>query len=123
MAALVLALPGCDVAGGTTGAETSIAGTYSVQTVDGHPLPYTLNSQVLTAASLLLKTDNTWSVTFTSHFTAGGDSSESNNGTYTYSNNDLALKSALDASVSHGSFSGTTLTVNGDDGVYVLKKN
>jgi uncharacterized lipoprotein NlpE involved in copper resistance len=122
LALLVFALPAC-TDDTSTSVETSFAGTYSIQTFNGHTLPYTNDAEILNSGTLVLKTDNTWTVNFVSQHVGGGDASFSDHGTYTITGNNLALTSASDATVTTGVFTGTTLTVDGDDGVYVLKKN
>ena len=123
LAAVLIALPGCgdDT---TTEVETSFVGSYTLQTFDGHSLPVTnSDDEVLTAGVLTLNANDTYSVTLTAHFVGGGDATFSETGTYTIVGNDLTLKSGTDQAETHGTFSGTTVTVMGDNGVYVLKKN
>jgi hypothetical protein len=121
LAAAALLVTAC--ADDTTDPAASIVGVYTLQTIDGHTLPYAVESEVQTGGTLQLKADSKWSVALAAHYVSGGDASFSDSGTYTYTDGDLALKSGTDGAVTHGTFSGTTLTIQGDDAIYVLKKN
>ena len=123
LAAMLLVFTACD-SESTTEEETSIVGTYTVQTINGHTLPYNNPSgEIQTSGTLVLRADNTYTVSLQGQFAGGGSANFTETGTYTYTNGDLALTSPEDGAVTHGVFTGTTLTVNGDDGIYVLKKN
>lgn len=123
LAALVLALPACGDNG--TEAEASFAGTYTLQTIDGHALPFTGEEEVVTSGSLILRADKTWTVTFTAH-DASGDASFTDGGTYTISGNSITLLSSEDNdNPVSGTFSGSTLTITDsvDATVYIFKKS
>jgi hypothetical protein len=100
---------------GSGGSTTSIAGTYSLRTISGQPLPYTYRTsgadtyQVVSGA-ITLATDNTWTETQTERQTIGGvvtSPSFSDNGTYSVTGSAITFTSVA---------SGTPLTSQGTIG-------
>jgi hypothetical protein len=127
LAMLVLAVPACN-SDSSTEVEGSVAGTYTVQTIDGHTLPYVVDGESQDAGTLVLKADNTYTVHLTGHVVAGGANiSFDDHGTYTVdADGRLVLHSQTDATdTTAGTISGSTITLTDDDNgtVYVLKKS
>ncbi|MFC1531138.1 hypothetical protein ACFL5T_02725 [Gemmatimonadota bacterium] len=111
---------GGDDDGGSTGPDTSVFGTYSLETVAGAGLPYiVLQAGVekieITAGSWRINSDNTWSSSVSVRATnAAGQTNtfvEPSAGTFTRSGNSFVFTDAEDASQQTGSVSGDVLTI------------
>lgn len=93
-----LALTACGGSDVTTPGETkpavnSIAGVYTLKTVDGASLPFTFSDGFIVMTDVMtLRSDNTWSETYTGRETANSPiQSVTDAGTYTLEGNALKL--------------------------------
>ena len=123
---LLIVLSGCG--GDATGPE-SVAGNYTLRTINGQNLPFVV-VQVLvdkievTAGSVRLNSDKTFSSSLTLATTDGGTTtSATETQTGTYALNGTAITLVFQASSpSSGSISGNTLTIIDEGLSWVFKK-
>ena len=126
--ALVIAACGSDSSSAPT--NSSVAGTWTLQTVNGSALPYTASpspakleilSNTVTATSA-----GTWTSTAQIRTTIGTQApttaTQTDAGTYTLSGNNVAISSTANGVVGAGTISGNTLTLTQAAGVFVYKK-
>jgi hypothetical protein len=100
---------------GSGGSNASIAGTYSLRTINGQPLPYTYRTSgadtyQVVSGTITLAADGTWTETQTERQTIGGvvtSPSFSDNGTYAVTGSAITFTSVA---------SGTPLTSQGTIG-------
>jgi hypothetical protein len=129
--ALVFAAMACGSDNSTsTPTNASVAGTWTLQTVNGGALPYTaapaptkveILSNTVTATSA-----GTWTSTTQIRTTIGTQApttaTQLDAGTYTLSGNNVAINSTANGVVGAGAISGNTLTLTQAAGVFVYKK-
>ena len=123
--ALLVMLAACG--GDSTGPNASIAGSYTLQTVNGVNVPAvvfqdTQEKDELTGGNISLNTNKTWTGVLTARITDLTSSISTTfnapaNGTYTSSGGTITLTDAVDGSQLTGSIGGGTLTISGDIGV------
>lgn len=123
--ALLVMLAACG--GDSTGPNASIAGSYTLQTVNGVNVPAvvfqdTQEKDELTGGNISLNTNKTWTGVLTARITDLTSSTSQTfnapaNGTYTSSGGTITLTDAVDGSQLTGSIGGGTLTISGDIGV------
>jgi hypothetical protein len=124
--AIALALVACGDSTGPT--EASIAGTYNLQSVNGLSVPLTVfqfgeDKLEITAGSLTLHANNTFSSQLTMRITEDGEVvTESDSATGTYTRNGNSLVFAADGETITGTISGNTITVSDDGLVLVFVK-
>ena len=116
----------------STNPETAdISGTYSLQSIAGSPLPYTLqdgtNSLTITNDVLTVASDGTWSEAESYSQVVSGQTSTgtvSDGGTWSRSGTDVNFASATDGSLVYvGTYSQNTLTLdNGDGAAQVFRR-
>ena len=124
-AVLVALLVACG--GDATGPNASVAGSYSLKTVNGANVPVVVfqdaqEKDELTAGNISLSTNNSWTGTLTVRFTdlsngASDTETAPAHGTYTTSGSSITLTDALDGSQLTGSVASGTLTITGDIGL------
>ena len=134
LALLTLASGACGGDDDSTGPNGSIAGTYTLQTINGDPPPVTLlefdtYKIEVTGASIVLNTNNTFSATSAFRETDDGQVTTSNSvcaGTYTRSGSTVTFSEPESINEDcGGSYTGTwsngnTLTVTFDAGVQAV---
>ena len=106
-----------------------VAGTYTLETIDGNPLPWVTfetgaDKIEITGGSVTLNADMTCSVSTTARVTFSGNvttNTETHVCTYTIIDGDITLTrpSATDASAS---INGSALTITTDELVFVYRK-
>jgi hypothetical protein len=127
MLGLALALATACGGGDSTGPAASVAGTYTLQSMNGFPLPYILfqagadTYEVLDDA-IVLNDGGTWTETGHDRTTISGTATTStleDGGTYTLQGTALTLTSSSSGFIT-GSLNGTTITLTGPGlvGVY-----
>ena len=123
LAFLVLGLVACgdDVIG-----PEDIAGTYTLQSVNGQSLPWALEAGVeVTAGSITLNQDMTGSSSLTAKLTDSGTVTTittSAVGTYTHVNGAVTMTWATDGSTDSASIVGSQLTLTPDGDVLIFRK-
>ncbi len=125
-------LTACGDDGDATGTGgTSIFGTYALQTVNGTSLPFVLiqigNDKIeVTAGSVRLNSDNTYSVSVTFRLTEAGTvttETDTGAGTYTASGSTIQFSDSGDGEGPFtGSISGNTLTIIDEGVAFVFRK-
>ena len=110
---------------------TSIFGTYTLETINGSSLPFVVfqvgNDKVeITAGSVQLNSDNTYSVSVTFRLTEAGTvttETDTGAGTFTATGSTIQFSDAGDGSGPFtGSISGNTLTIIDDGDTFVFGK-
>lgn len=91
----------------STGPNGSIVGSYSLRTINGSPLPYTVNYNT-TINSELLTLNNDGTYTDVAYYSNGNSYVES--GYYSQNNNALTFNDQTDGITYQGSVSGNVLT-------------
>ena len=129
--ALVFAAIACG-SDNTTSVPTnaSVAGTWTLQTVNGGALPATLSPAPtkleILSNSVTATSNGTWTSTAQLRTTIGTQApvtaTQNDAGTYTLSGNNVAINSTANGAVGAGSISGNTLTLTQAAGVFVYKK-
>jgi nitrogen fixation protein FixH len=128
-AAFAIAIAGCG--GDSTGPIASAVGTWNLQSIDGHTLPFTLISQASPPYQLDVVSD-----VFVAHSNGTYDETatirENDNGTITTTtvpdngtwtqNNGAVTVTASDGSVSSAAITGNIITLNADGDVYIYKR-
>ena len=123
LAFLVLGLVACgdDVIG-----PEDIAGTYTLQSVNGQSLPWALEAGVeVTAGGITLNQSMTCSRSLTAMLTDGGTVAtvtQTDVGTYTFVTGAVTLTWASDGSTDSGSIVGSQLTLTPDGDVLIFRK-
>jgi hypothetical protein len=128
LAFLVLGLVACgdDVMG-----PEDIAGTYTLQSIDGHTLPWVIlqvgntYSIKVTAGSITINQNMTCSRSITATLTDGGTVTtvtDTDVGTYTFVNGAIMLTWASDGSTDSGSIVGSQFTLTTDGDVLIFRK-
>ena len=118
-------LAGC---GNPTGPE-AIAGNYTLRTINGQDLPFTIEAALLdgkielAAGSLRINSDNTFSLSLTLATTEGGTTtSETETTTGSYTLNETAITLTSDGETVTGSITGNTLTLIDEGLTFVYQK-
>ena len=118
-------LAGC---GNPTGPE-AIAGNYTLRTINGQDLPFTIEAALLdgkielAAGSLRINSDNTFSLSLTLATTEGGTTtSETETTTGAYTLNETAITLTSDGETVTGSITGNTLTLIDEGLTFVYQK-
>jgi len=129
--ALVLALTfvACGSDDSTEPSNSSVAGTWSLQTINGSPLPFTLSPAPtkieILSATAVINSNGTWTSSSQTRTTLGTQAptttTETDNGTYTISGSTIALRSS-DGTVESGTVSGNTFTQVESGFTFVFKK-
>lgn len=114
----------CGESSGTDPGSATIAGTYSLTTVNGKPLPFVYQegnvTATLTADVITLSTTNTWTETYA--YTIGGlPQTGSGEGTVRRTGNSLTLMLGS-LQVYHGTIEGNSLSLTDDFAAYVFTK-
>jgi len=123
LAFLVLGLVACrdDVIG-----PEDIAGTYTLQSVNGQSLPWVLEAGIeVTAGSVTINENMTCSRSLTATLTDGGTVvtvTNTDEGTYTFVNGAIMFAWDSDDSTDSGSIVGSRLTLSADGDVLILRK-
>ena len=123
LAFLVLGLVACgdDVIG-----PEDIAGTYTLQSVNGQSLPWVLEAGIeATAGSVTINQNMTCSRSLTATLTDGGTVvtvTNTDEGTYTFVNGAIMFAWDSDGSTDSGSIVGSQLTLSADGDVLILRK-
>ncbi len=124
VALAVSLLTGC---GDATGSE-AIAANYTLQTINGQNLPFVLAQVVVdkvevTAGSVRLNSDNTFSTSVTVATTeSGATTSETTTVTGTYTLNGTTLTFTSEEDTFGGSITGNTLTISDEGVTFVYQK-
>lgn len=126
--ALALAIVGCGSDSSSEPTNASVAGTWSLVSVNGAALPFILSaspkiellSSVVTVASNGTFTSSTQ--TRTTIGTQATTSTSTQSGTYTLSGSAVAIRSTDGSTVQAGSVSGNTLTLAQTGLVFVYQK-
>lgn len=130
----VITTVACGSDSSTGPAETSIAGTYALKTVNSTPLPYTMPDDgsgsgtiVILADSYTLAADGTYTGVTRVRLTSGGTSNDTdvpNSGKYVRSGNSVTLTDSSDPTDKvTGSIGGGTLTISVDGFVLVYQQS
>jgi hypothetical protein len=110
-----------------TGPNASVAGNYTLRTINGNSVPAVVfqdaqEKDELTGGNINLNADNTWSGSLSAKATnlATGSvvsASVPASGTYSNNNGAITLTDSQDSSQLVGTVSGGTLTISGDIGL------
>jgi hypothetical protein len=120
LAALVLiALAAACGSDSTTSPEAEVAGTYTLRTINGAPLPFTLGTAgsatfVLVSSTVTLKADGTFTGSTTATETTGSSSTtstESGSGTWTRSGTTISLRDSVDGGITTAQYADGSLTL------------
>jgi hypothetical protein len=133
LAAVVpLALAGsCGGDSATGPGDTNIAGSYTLQSVNGNSLPWrpiVVGNDFfeITSGGASINADGTYSLTFNWRESISGQvstGSESSVGTYTRNGNAITFTDASDGSTATGTISGRQISVTSEGVVFVLVRN
>ena len=126
LAGVILTSAACG--GGDSSGPASIAGTYTLQTVNNAILPFTTNQDETFKAEILswvvtVNENGTYSDVFRGRSTDNGVSTVNtitSSGTYTLSGSTVTLVNPDDNSTLTGTVSGTTITIVVDAGVGIF---
>ena len=126
LAGLVLSATACG--GGDSSGPASIAGTYTLQTVNNAPLPFTTSQDATYKAEILswvvtLNEDRSYSFVFRGQSTDNGQTTVNtitSTGTYTVSGSTVDMFDPVDNSNLSATVNGNTLTIVIDGGVGVF---
>jgi hypothetical protein len=126
-----LALTATACGGGDSTAPPSIAGTYTLQSVNNAPLPFTTSEDATYKAEILswvvtLNNDKTFSHVFRGRSTDNGQTTENtltSSGAYTLSGSTVDMFDNSDNSHLQASVSGSTMTIviDGPIGTFTLR--
>jgi hypothetical protein len=112
--------------------ESSIVGSYTLQTVNGNTMPWRFvvvgNDWIeITGGSGDINTGGTYSLTLNYRAMESGQTttfSETSTGTYTRNGNAVSFTDGSDGSRANGTVSGNQISVTDEDGVvYVFRRN
>jgi hypothetical protein len=125
-----VAAAGCGSDKVTNPASDSIAGTFSVTSVDGNPLPYTVqsgtSSATLTTDVLTVADGGTWTETWSYTLTVNGSTTnqtQSDGGTWTRSGAAVSFYSNLSSAVAYtGTFTGGGFTLSDGTSSWLFAK-
>jgi lipocalin-like protein len=128
--ALVFAALACGGDDTTTPTQASVAGTWTLQTINGSPLPFTLATSPakieLLSSVVNVTANGTWTSTTTNRTTFNGQATTTTStdaGTYTLSGNNVAILSNTAGSTAQaGAVNGNTLTLSQQGFVFVYTK-
>lgn len=128
--ALALAIVGCGSDSSSEPTNASVAGTWTLQSVNGSQLPFTLSNVGSTKIELVSSVVNvtsagTWTSTSQTRTTINGQATTSTGtqaGTYTLSGSAVAIRSTDGTTVQAGTVSGNTLTLAQTGLVFVYQK-
>ena len=129
--ALVLAVAGCGSDSSTTPTNSSVAGTWTLQSVNGSPLPFTLSAspaKIELLSDVVVATSNgTWTSTQQTRTTIGTGtpttSTATDGGTYTLSGNNVSiLSSSAGSTAQAGTINGNTLTLSQSGLTFIFQK-
>ena len=118
----------CGGDGITDPASVSLAGTYSLKTVNGSPLPFTVSdatgSATLTSDVMTVADAGTWTEHYTFRLTVNGTTTnESGDTSGTWSRSGTSVTFKADGGTAYtGTFNGSGFTLNDGDHVYVFAK-
>ena len=109
--------------------SASVSGTYTMQSINGNGLPFTLSSksppQTVTSGTLTISQNGSWSGGKNVTTTVNGQTTAMtlpDAGTVTVNGSALIFTSNKDGSIFPGSFAGNSLTIMPDIYVYVFTK-
>jgi hypothetical protein len=127
--AALVTLAACGSDSSTNAGPVSVAGTYTLRTVNGAPLPYTwlqigADKLEITADAVTLTEGGTWTESWTERSTESGKvttSTSTDAGTYTLAGTVITLVSQESGTVV-GSLNGGTLSLNQEGLVVVYMK-
>jgi hypothetical protein len=127
--ALALTIVACSNDSTTEPTNASVAGTWTLQTINGAPLPFTVSSLGTTkieavSAVFVVSANGTWTGSSQTRTTVSGQASTSTTpdaGTYTLSGSTIALRSN-DGTVETGTISGNTLVAVESGFTFVFTK-
>lgn len=126
---LIPVLAACSGDGGTGPEEPSFVGTYSLQSVNGVPMPasFTDGTTTLTFSNgrFTLNADQTFSTSVTFTVTQPGSTFSQtvpSAGTFVRNNNAFRFRYNDGTADDTGSLTGSTLTLSSDGDTYVFKK-
>jgi len=102
----------------STSPENTVTGTWTLQTVEGKPLPYTLpgTSEVVTAESFTLLASGRFTTTTTFRVIVGGNATTESipdSGSYVANGATVTFTYASDGSHDTGTVNGNTMTLTG----------
>ncbi len=128
LTAVSVALAACGGGGDDPIGPANVAGTYTLQTVNGSPLPFTTSEDATYKAEILssaitLNGNNTFSWAFTGRSTDNGTpttNSETFTGTYTINGSSIRMTDSegyTDATVGNGTI---TMVIEGPAGTFTL---
>lgn len=130
LALAAVALIGCG--GDSTGVGTKVEGTWTLQTVNGSPLPYTaifvanpLYKFEILSDQFVANANGTYSETSTTRETDGSNvttSTDTGNGTWSQSGSTVNITDASDGTVTQAAISGNTITANQQGLVLVYRR-
>ena len=128
--ALALAIVGCGSDSSSEPTNASVAGTWTLQSVNGSQLPFTLSNVGSTKIELVSSVVNvtsagTWTSTSQTRTTINGQATTSTGtqaGTYTLSGSAVAIRSTDGTTVQAGTVNGNTLTLAQTGLVFVYQK-
>jgi hypothetical protein len=119
MGLLVLAVAACTVTDSTS-PTVSIAGTYTLRTINGDALPYSFTSSLaLTSDVLMMTADGA----YTDIATYNNGTTTTERGTYSNNNGAITFNDQTDSVVYQGSLSGSVLTEISGSYTEVFQKN
>lgn len=126
----LVTLGACGSDSGTGVSSTNIEGTYSLRTVNGSPLPYTVqsgnNGVTLTSDVITIAGNGTWTEAILYRQTVNGvttNGTEADGGTWMRAGNDVTLDSNFSQGTAYsGTFSNGTLTFDDVGFVVVFRK-
>ena len=99
---------------GDSTSPSSIAGTYTLVTVNGEEVPFEIQGMEITAGWIRLDSDGTYTISMT----IDGVPPDPGNGTYTVDGSSIGFSGDY---TGNGTLSGNTLTLI-DNGVFVFRK-
>jgi len=126
---LALAIVACGSDSSSAPSNASVAGTWTLQTVNGSPLPFTLASSPakleLLSYVVTVTSNGTWTSAQSIRTTFNGQATTATTtdaGTYTLSGNAVAIQSSSSTTVLAGTVSGNTLTLAQPGLTFVFQK-
>ena len=127
--ALALAIVGCGSDSSSEPTNASVAGTWSLQSVNGGALPFILspsNPKIELLSNVVnVSANGTWTSTTQTRTTIGTQAttaSSTQSGTYTLSGSAVSIRSTDGSTVQAGSVSGNTLTLAQTGLVFIYQK-
>ena len=128
--ALALAIVGCGSDSSSEPTTASVAGTWSLQSVNGGALPFILSASnpkiELLSNVVNVSANGTWTSTTQTRTTIGTQApttaSSTQSGTYTLSGSAVSIRSTDGSTVQAGTVSGNTLTLAQTGLVFIYQK-